>query len=121
MREKLKKFSESCKAARARMIKRLERPVAVLKKIFGWSVMLTLFVGGASFFAFILAIAVGGELAVSITAFIKQYIIPGVTYASTVTVLYGIIVMYLSGQTALSAKKSDGAPKADKKPEADKA
>lgn len=91
---------------RKRLIHRMERPVAVMKIIFGWAIMLTLFVGGATFLAYVAAIILGGDEAVRITAFIKNYIIPGITYASTVSVLYGLIIMYLSGQTALSAKKA---------------
>ena len=105
MKEKFKKFTDSYGAARAKFIKKMEKPVAVMKTVFGWAIMLSLFVGGATIIGYIVAIILGGEPAAAITDFIKKYIIPGVTYTATVSVLFGLVIMYLSGQTALSGKK----------------
>ena len=96
---------------RKKLIKKMSGTVAVMKLIFGWAIMLSLLVGGAMFFGYVVAIILGGEHAVLITAFIKKYIIPGVTYTSTFTVLFGLIIMYLSGETALSASKKSSNPK----------
>ena len=110
MKKKFEKFADSYKAARTKFIKKMEKPVAVMKTVFGWAIMLSLFVGGATMIGYVVAIILGGEPAAAITAFIKKYIIPGVTYTATVSVLFGLIIMYLSGQTALSAKKNKPAP-----------
>ena len=88
-----------------KMIEVLKKPVAIGKLILGYALMISLFVGGATFLAFIVALCIGGEGAVQICAFIKAYIIPTVTYTSTISVLLGIVLMYLSGESALSAKK----------------
>ena len=115
MKEKFKRLKESFGAARDKFIKKMEKPVTVMKAIFGWAIMLSLFVGGVSCIGYIAALILGGDAAVAITAFIKQYIIPGVTYTATVSVLFGLLIMYLSGQTALSAKKKKPAPAAPEK------
>ena len=88
-----------------KLINAFKKPVAIAKIVLGYALMLSLFVGGATFFAFIIALCLGGEAAVQICAFIKAYIIPAVTYTSTVSVLLGLLLMYLSGESALSAKK----------------
>jgi len=105
MNEKLKKFSSSCKAIREKMIKKLEKPVNVCKIIFGYGIMLSLFVGALTVLGYIVALCIGGDTAAAICAFIKNHIIKGITYTSTVMVLFGLVIMYMSGQTALSAKK----------------
>ena len=94
-------FSRSYKS----LIELLKKPVAIAKLILGYALMISLFVGGATFLAFIVALCIGGEGAVKICAFIKAYIIPAVTYTCTISVLLGILLMYLSGESALSAKK----------------
>ena len=58
MREKLNNFRASYKEFKARLIKKLERPVAVCKLIFGYGIMLTLFAGGSLAAAF----AVKGDI-----------------------------------------------------------
>ena len=105
MKEKLIKFSSSYKAFKAKMIEKLKKPVGVCKIIFGYGIMIGLFVGGLTFVGYIIALIVGGDTALEICNIIKKYIIPSVTYISTVMVLFGLILMYLSGEVALSASK----------------
>ena len=106
MNKKKNSFSESYRAIRAKVIKKLEKPVQTLKMVFGYGIMICLFTGGTTFLGYLAALCVGGDVAVAICSFIKQYIIPAITYTSTVMVLFGILLMYLSGETALSAKKT---------------
>lgn len=106
MREKINKLSESYRALREKIIKKLEKPVGIMKIVFGYGIMLSLFVGGATILGYIVALCIGGNGAAAICSFIKKYIIPAITYTSTIMVLFGIILMYLSGESALSAKKS---------------
>lgn len=103
--EKIKKFSDSYNKWKARFIKKIEKPVNVCKTIFGYGIMISLFVGGLTVLGYVFALIVGGNLAVDICSFIKSYLIPAITYLSTIMVLFGIILMYLSGESALSAKK----------------
>ncbi len=107
MKEKLIGFSNSYKAFKQKVIKKLEKPVNVCKIIFGYGIMLSLFIGGLTLLGYIVALCIGGEVATQICAFIKDHIIKGITYTSTIMVLFGLIIMYMSGQTALSAKKKE--------------
>ena len=77
----------------------------VLKTIFGWGIMLCLFAGGLTFFGYVAALIIGGDIAAAICAFIYKTIIPYIIYASTVIVLLGLAAMYLGGETALTANK----------------
>ncbi len=82
----------------------------VCKLIFGYGIMITLFVGGVTFFGYVAALAIGGETAAQICTFIYEKIIPIMIYASTVLVLFGLLAMYLAGEFALTAgnKKKSG-------------
>lgn len=87
MKQVLKKISEVCKI------------------IFGYGIMLTLFVGGLTFFGYVIALIVGGETAATICEIIYQKIIPVMIYVSTVMVLFGLLSMYLAGEMALTPSK----------------
>ncbi len=87
MKEKMKKVSEVCKI------------------IFGYGIMITLFAGGLTFFGYIAALIVGGDAAAVICEVIYTQIIPVVIYVSTAMVLFGLVTMYLAGETALTADK----------------
>lgn len=103
--EKLLKFKESLRQFRASLIRCLEKPAAVCKTIFGYGIMISLFLGGITVLGYLFAIIVGGDIAAQTCAFIKGYIVPAVTYMSTISVLFGLVIMYMTGQSALSAKK----------------
>lgn len=87
IKETLKKISDVCKV------------------IFGYGVMLTLFAGGLTFFGYTAALIIGGETAALICEVIYKTIVPVVIYSSTVTVLFGLVTMYLAGEYALTAAK----------------
>ena len=106
MKEKWSNLLASFRKFKACVVKKLEKPVSVLKIIFGYIIMISLFVGGLTVLGYIVAFCAGGEAAAQICSFIKKIIIPIVTYMSTSAVLLGIIIMYMSGEVALSAKKS---------------
>ena len=110
MKEKLMKFKDSYKAFRAKMIEKLKKPVGVCKIIFGYGIMISLLVGGLTFFGYLIALIIGGDAAVEICKIIKTYINPIIIYLSTSMVLFGLILMYLSGETALSASKKNKKP-----------
>lgn len=84
----------------------------VLAVIYGYGIMLALFLGGLTFFAYLVALGIGGETATAICTFIYKSFYPILVYASSVFVLLGLVVMYLRGETALSSKKKE---KTDKK------
>ena len=84
----------------------------VLKYVFGWGVMLSLFAGGLTFFGYVAALIIGGDAAAAICEFISKSFMPWVIRGSTVLVLLGLVTMYLSGEQALTigkkASKHDG-------------
>lgn len=89
MKEKLKKVSD------------------VLKLVFGYGVMITLFVGALSFLGYVVALIIGGESAVFICDFVYNVILKITIYVSTVTILLGLLAMYLAGEKALTPSKRE--------------
>lgn len=87
------------------MKKLLNIIVDVLRTVFGWSILITLFVGGLTFFGYMLALILGGNTAAAICTFIYKDIVPIMIKVTTSTVLLGLLVMYISGETALTAGK----------------
>lgn len=87
---------------------------AIMKKIadilgivFGYGIMICLLFSGCTFFGYLFALIVGGELAATICTFIYKQYFPVIIYVSSLLVLLGLVKMYLSGETALtiSAKR----------------
>jgi len=87
MKEKLKKVSDVCKI------------------IFGYGIMITLFVGGLTFFGYVAALIIGGDTAALICDVIYKQIVPVMIKVSTIMVLFGLVTMYLAGEMALTADK----------------
>ena len=87
MKEKMKKASEICKL------------------IFGWGMLITLCIGGLTFFGYVAALIIGGDTASEICTFIYQKIIKVMIYTTTALVLFGLVAMYLGGEVALTTSK----------------
>lgn len=79
----------------------------VFKLIFGYGIMIVLFVGGLTFFGYIAALIIGGETATNICTWIYKSLIPVVIYASTILILFGLITMYIAGEKALTPEKKN--------------
>ena len=75
----------------------------VLKAIFGYGIMISLLVGGLTFFGYVAALIIGGDVAALICEVIYNKIIPVIIYISTVMVLLGLLSMYLVGEHSLTA------------------
>lgn len=92
MKEKLKKISDICKL------------------IFGYSIMITLFIGGLTLIGYVAALIIGGDTAAAICTVIYKKIFKVLIYVTSVTVLFGLLAMYLGGEYALTSgnkKKED--------------
>ncbi len=89
------------------MKKTLKKISDVCKMIFGYGIMLVLFSGGLTFFGYMTALIVGGEMAANICRWLYQSFIPAIIYASTVLILFGLLTMYLAGETALTPGKKN--------------
>lgn len=79
----------------------------ILKMIFGYGIMISLFLGGLTFFGYVFALIIGGDTAAQICEFMYKRIIPVAIYLSTTMVILGIIAMYMAGEYALVAKKKE--------------
>lgn len=77
----------------------------ILKTIFGYGIMLSLFLGGATFFGYVAALIIGGETATAICNFIYKDFVPELVYYTSLFVLLGLLAMYLGGEMALTAEK----------------
>lgn len=75
-----------------------------LKTVFGYGIMICLLCGGLTFFGYVAAIMIGGETAAEICAFISGKINPVLVICSTVTILLGLVSMYISGETGRKKK-----------------
>ena len=78
---------------------------SVLRVIFGYGIMICLFIGGLTFFAYLVALAVGGETAKVICDFTHNTLFPIIIKASNIFVITGLIVMYLNGEMSLTMNK----------------
>ena len=76
----------------------------IIKKIFGFGIMITLFAGGFTFFGYVAALIIGGDTATAICSFMYDKFIPVIIYITSVTVLLGLVAMYLGGEMALTAE-----------------
>lgn len=83
----------------------MKKLVNILKFIFGWGILISLLVGGLTFLGYIFALIIGGDLAQSICFVIYKKIIPVLIYISIISVIIGLIKMYINGEVALSSKK----------------
>ena len=77
----------------------------VLKTIFGYGIMIALFAGGLTFFGYLAALIIGGDVAGLICAFIYKKIVPVIIYLAVSMVLLGLVAMYLNGEVALTTEK----------------
>ena len=86
----------------------------VCKIIFGYGIMIVLFLGGLTFFGYLLALVIGGETAGAMCTWIYKSFIPVLIYASTILILFGLVTMYLAGEKALTPEKKDSKAEGEK-------
>ena len=77
----------------------------ILKTIFGYGIMISLFAGGLTFFGYVVALFVGGDVATTICGVIYNNIFPAIIYLAVIMVLLGLVAMYLAGEKALTPEK----------------
>ena len=87
------------------MREKIKKIASVCKLIFGYGIMIVLFLGGLTFFGYIAALIIGGETATAICTWIYKSFIPVIIYASTILILFGLLSMYLAGEKALTPEK----------------
>ena len=83
----------------------LKKIADVCKLIFGYGMLITLFVGGLTFFGYVAALIIGGDTATAICTFLYKTVLPAITYATSILVLLALVAMYLAGEKALTPEK----------------
>jgi hypothetical protein len=82
-----------------------EKTAEILAYIYGTGITVALFVGAFSLFGYIAAIIIGGDIAAKICYFIYKQLYPVIIYLSSVTVLIGLLKMYVAGEKSLVPPK----------------
>lgn len=88
------------------MKEKMKRLSDIMKTIFGYGIMLTLLVGGLTFFGYVAALIIGGDTAVKICDFIFNTVITYMIYVNNIMLILGIIAMYFAGEKALTPSQS---------------
>ncbi len=86
----------------------------VFKLIFGYGIMIVLFAGGLTFFGYVAALIIGGETATAICTWIYKSFVPVMIKTSTILILFGLLTMYLAGETALTPGKKNAQTEGEK-------
>lgn len=80
----------------------IKKLIKVIEFIYGWGILICLFVGGLTFLGFLVAFVIGGETATEICTFIHQSIFKVLIYGGNIIVMLGLLNMYLKKQKSLT-------------------
>lgn len=105
------------------MKKFIKTVTKILDFVFGLGIFICLFVGGATFFGYLAAFIIGGDIAAAICNVIYNYIFKVLIYGGNVIVLIGLLNMYLKKQKSLTisgdTSKKDAESASDEQSEDD--
>lgn len=79
-----------------------ENLARVLSYVYAIGISVALFVGAFSFLGYLVAIIIGGQTATDICVFIYKQIYPVIFYISSVSVMIGLVKMYVAGQKSFA-------------------
>ena len=79
-----------------------QKALPVIRVIFGGSVAITLLGGGLTMLCYVVALIVGGEAAAKICDVTYKEIWPILIKVTNITIVLGLIAMYINGEKALS-------------------
>ena len=82
-----------------------EKTAKVLSYVYAIGIAVALFAGALSVFGYLAALIIGGETAVEICDFIYKDYYPVIIYISSISILLGLVKMYLSGEKSLVPPK----------------
>ena len=83
------------------MMESLKKTSKLFKLIFGYGIMIVLYAGGLTFFGYVAALIIGGDIATSICTWIYKSFVPIMIKTTTILILFGLLTMYLAGEKAL--------------------
>ena len=82
-----------------------ENVAKVLSYAYAIGIAIALFAGALSVFGYIAAMIAGGETAVKICNFIYKDFYPVIIYMSSISILLGLVKMYVAGEKSLVPPK----------------
>ncbi len=88
------------------MKEKIKKLAGVFKIIFGYGIMLSLFLGGLTFFGYVAALIIGGDTAAAICDFLFNKVLKIIIYAANIFIIFGLLTMYLAGEKALMPAKN---------------
>ena len=77
----------------------------ILTYVYAVGIALSLFVGAISALGYIAAIAIGGDTAGKICAFIYKDFYPHIIYLASLSIMVGFVRMYVAGEKSLVPPK----------------
>ena len=86
------------------MKKALTKIADGIKVIFGYGIMICLLGGGLTFFGYIAALCIGGDIAATICTVIYKHIYPVLVILSTSMIVLGLVRMYILGESDFAGK-----------------
>lgn len=84
-----------------------ENTAKILTYIYALGIAISLFVGAITSLGYIAALIIGGDIAASICDCIYKDIYPIIIYISSVSILIGLVKMYVAGEKSLVPPKKD--------------
>lgn len=96
------------------MKEKIKKIARVCKIIFGYGIMLTVFVGGLTFFGYIAALIIGGDTAALMCDFLYNKVLKTVIYIANILIVFGLFSMYLAGEKSLTPTKTNKGVKKSK-------
>lgn len=73
--------------------------------LYGTGIAVSFFAGALSFLGYLAAIVIGGQTAADICVFIYKKVYPVLFYLSSVSVILGMVKMYLAGEKTMRPTK----------------
>ena len=78
-----------------------------LSYVYGIGIAVSLFTGALSVLGYIAALIIGGETAAEISRFIYKDFYPVIIYLSSISILLGLVKMYVAGEKSLVPPKKN--------------
>ncbi len=79
----------------------------ILKKIYGYGIFFSLFLGGLSVLAYLVALIVGGDAAAALCSFVYKKLYTYLIVGTDIFVLLGLLSMYLVGEKTMMLQNKD--------------
>jgi len=77
----------------------------VLSLIYGYGMLVTFIAGGLTFFGYVVALCIGGEVATQICTVLYKHVLKAIIIAASCVVVLGLLKMYLSGEIQADVRK----------------